>query len=99
MTNSNIITTGKTAVKEHKGALRIWVEGTKPEKAGFIKGRQFTYTLAEGALIVTLSDIPCRTVSTRNTLDITTRELQKYFKAGDKLLVTYSENMITFKKV
>lgn len=99
MTNSNIIATGKTAVKEHKGALRIWVEGSKPEKAGFTKGKYFTYSLAEGALIVTLSQVPCRTVSSRNTLDITTRELQGYFKAGDSLLVTYSENMITFKKV
>ena len=98
MTNTNILATGKTAVKEHKGALRIWVEGTKPAKAGFTKGKYFTYTLAEGALIVTLSAIPCRTVSSRNTLDITTRELQGYFKAGDSLLVTYAENMITFRR-
>jgi len=98
MTNNLILATGKTAVKEHRGTLRIWVEGSKPAKAGFIQGKQFTYTLVEGALIVTLSAIPCRTVSSRNTLDITCRELEAYFVAGDKLIVTYSENMITFKK-
>ena len=98
MTNSQIIAIGKTTVKEHRGALRIWIEGSKPEKAGFIKGAQFTYALVEGALIVTLSAIPCRTVSSRNTLDITTKDLQHYFKAGDKLTVTYSETMITFKR-
>ena len=99
MTNSNILATGKTAVKEHRGTLRIWVEGSKPAKAGFIQGRQFAYTLAQGALIVTLSAIPCRTVSSRNTIDITTKELEEYFVAGDKLTITYSENLITFRRI
>jgi len=99
MTNSNVVATGKTGVKDHRGTLRIWVEGTKPEKAGFTKGKQFAYTLTDGALLVTLSDVPCRTVSSRNTIDITTRELEKYFSAGDKLSVVYSEGLITFRRL
>ena len=99
MTNSNIIATGKTSVRSKRNTIQIWVEGSKPAKAGFIKGKSFSYTLSDGAMIVTLCDYPCRTVSSRNTIDITTKELEEYFEAGDKLIVTYSENMITFKKV
>lgn len=98
MTTTNIIATGKTSVRAKRNTIQIWVEGTKPAKAGFIKGKYFTYTLAEGTLIVTVSQIPDRLVSSRNTIDITTSELEDYFKVGDKLLVTYSENMITFRR-
>ena len=99
MTNSNIIATGKTSVRSKRNTIQIWVEGSKPAKAGFTKGKYFNYTLSDGAMIVTLCDYPCRTVSSRNTLDITTKELEQYFVAGDKLAVTYAEGLITFRRI
>lgn len=58
----SIIATGKTAIKDHKGG-RLWLEKSKPLKAGFVVGAAYDIAVIKGTVVLTLSDTGSKRVA------------------------------------
>jgi DNA (cytosine-5)-methyltransferase 1 len=92
-----------TQLAENKGKPRIWIEGAKLLKSGFVRGATYSVCdLANQVLVLQLDPNGIRTVSgrTRNEKDIPIIDLtmpwlaHKYDK-GSRLRIEFTENEIT----
>ena len=53
---SNIVATGKTAVKPTARGQRVWIEGGKLAKAGFQRGMKYKRVMGTGSMLLVLDE-------------------------------------------
>lgn len=97
MTNSQVLATGKTKIKEHKKGGRFWIEGAKLLKA-FQPQERYSWTLTDGALVIVRDDNGSHKVSgkgTRPIIDLCNEAIGKAFGLGCAVSVTYQAGLIT----
>lgn len=102
MTNSNVLATGKTRIKDHKKGGRFWIEGIAKLGKAMAAGERYSYTVTDGCLVITANANGSHKVSgkaERPIIDICNTELGKAFGLGTQVVVTYCEGLITVKRV
>lgn len=103
MTISQVLATGKTKIKDHKGG-RLWIEGGKLLRAGFEPGHEYYAFIYDGCIIIANYDrgeplqSQLKTVSgkgNRPIIDLCSAAIGEAFGLGSAVSVTYQEGLIT----
>lgn len=83
-----------TALGTHRGAPRLWLQGSMPERAGFLPGARFTVDMGARHIALRLRSTGPRTVSRRERrervepiIDVNSREDLKPFEGMVRLRV------------
>jgi hypothetical protein len=90
-------------VKPTARGFRIWLEGSRLDKAGFSRHAEYTRTITENAIVYTLGGDRKVSGRSRNNKDIPIIEyagskLDHFFSVGDKLTATYTTGNIAIIK-
>ncbi|QMI49935.1 DNA cytosine methyltransferase [Burkholderia sp. MBR-1] len=90
-----------TKVGAQRGRPRLWLEGTKLQRAGFTSGRRFEVVSEGRRLVLSVCDDGTRTVSIRKrgerqypVIDINSRELLEQFEGMDEIRVVIGAGTI-----
>ena len=96
------IAIGKTKAKKTARAMRIWIEGAKPAKAGFIPNATYTVDLSGQTVTLKLDPNGPRKVTGANRdgkprpiIDLHCQQIASAFSDGQALTVTYDMGIIT----
>ncbi|MFT6903886.1 MAG: DNA (cytosine-5)-methyltransferase 1 [Oleiphilaceae bacterium] len=88
-------------IGSNKGRKRVWVEGRKIQKEGFIAGLQYTVKKINGSIVLTLCDegeykVSKRTKNGYDTpiIDMCSSEILEGFNEGDPLRIQVSNQKI-----
>ena len=95
------IQTGKTTVKSHKGG-RIWIEGGKLLKAGFIPGERYSFDGTQGMIQIKLDSAGALRVSgkdKRPIVDLVGSAVSDAIGIGSTVEVRYYDGVIHFNAV
>ena len=99
----NTLATGKTKAKQTPRGLRIWLEGGKLTKAGFVRGLKYSKDTSEqGSLKLTIDPTGPLVVAGRTRkdkelpiIDIVSKDLG--FAPNSPLAVEYRKDLIIIK--
>lgn len=93
-----------TKLGENRGKARIWLEGGKLEREGYVPGDQYDLAVAEGRVVITPSESGSYTVSrkTRNgrlipVIDICREDLAELFDGVEMLRVLVTKGRIVIE--
>lgn len=91
-------------MKEHRGAPRVWFEGSAPARAGFVHGARFSVQPhpTESGLVISLNDSGERRVSKKTyssgrevpVLDINSKEDLAALQGCESIRVVFSEGRV-----
>ena len=100
MNASILVATGKTTVKDHKGG-RIWLEGSKPNKAGLPVGTRYSVSYTQGCMTIRVDPNGAKPVAgkgVRAIIDICGKSIADSLGMGSKVSVEYYHSMIVIKR-
>ena len=95
--------TGTTVVKQTKRNLRIWIEGSRLEKAGFTWHTPYLRTMEPGKITLTLGDSPLKVAGRKRgekeipIIDISLANMEG-FTAGETVTTTFTPGKIVIQK-
>ena len=102
--------TGVVTVRPTKRGQRIWLEGGKLSRAGFKRGLRYTRTTERGIIVMSIDDcygggftataragLKGAGKGDRPIIDISAKQIGDY-QTGEKLTVTYGNNVITIAR-
>ena len=92
--------TSKIGTSRQIPASRVWIEGARLVRAGFIVAARYALVEVDGTLVLTLSDTGARKVSGKGAkpiIDITGDLIRRVFAGRDRVAVDYTNGKIVIR--
>jgi len=92
--------TSKIGTSRQIPASRVWIEGTRLVRAGFVVAARYTLVEVDGTLVLTLAETGARKVSGKGEkpiIDITGDTIRRVFVGRPTVTVDYTDGRIVIR--